>query len=96
MVVDANPDLSIIPRNENDVGHLIRMLLFPDETRVYKLFDFWFDCFHDFKTELSLLLFDWFGVRVDVEMMHNNLGVEPRHIFIISSEDIYILSYKLY
>jgi len=38
--------------------------------------------------EPSLLLFDWLGVRVNVEMMHNNLGIEPGHVFIIPGEDI--------
>jgi len=45
--------------------------------------------------EPSLMLFDWLGVRIDVEMMHNNLGIEPGHVLIISSEDIFILTYKM-
>jgi len=72
------------------------MLLFPNETRVYKLFDFQFDCFHDLRTEPSLLLFDWFGVWVDVKTMHNDLGIEPGNVLIIPSKDIYIVSYELY
>jgi len=72
------------------------MLLFLDETRVYKLFDFRFDFFYDLETEPSLLLFNLFDVRVDVETMQSNLGIEPRHVLIIESEDIYILSYELY
>jgi len=40
MVVDADKDMSIILGNLNNIGHPIRMLLFPDETRVYKIFDF--------------------------------------------------------
>ena len=36
-VVDANLNLFILFGNGNDIGHLIRMLLFPDETRVYEL-----------------------------------------------------------
>jgi len=34
-------------------------LIFSDEIRVYKLLDFWFNCFHNLETELSLLLLDW-------------------------------------
>jgi len=40
-------------------------------------------------------LFDWFGVKIDVKTMHN-LGIEPRHVLVIPSEDIYILSYEMY
>jgi len=29
-------------------------------------------------------------------MMHNNLGIEPVHVPIIPSEDIFILSYEMY
>jgi len=43
-----------------------------------------------------LLLFKWFGARIDVEMMHSNLGIEPKHVLIILSEDMYILPYELY
>ena len=46
--------------------------------------------------EPSLLLFDWLGVQVDVEAMHSNLGIEPGHVLIILSEDIFILSYETY
>jgi len=66
------------------------MLLFPDETRVYKLFHLWFVYFHNLGTKPSLLLFDLFGVRVDVKMMYRNLEIEPGHVLIIPSEDIYI------
>ena len=58
MVVDANPDLSILFGNENDISHLIRMLFLPDKSKVYELLDFWFDRFLDLGTESSLLLFD--------------------------------------
>jgi len=43
----------------------------------------------------SLLLLDWFGVQVEVEVMHGKLG-EPRHVLIIPSEDIFILSCEMY
>jgi len=46
--------------------------------------------------ESSLLLFDWLGVRINVEVMHSNLGIEPRHILRIPSEDIFILSFEMY
>jgi len=38
--VDANPDLFILFGDGNYDGHPIRMLLFPDETRLYELLDF--------------------------------------------------------
>jgi len=37
-LVDANLDLSILLGNKYCIGHSIRMLLFPDEIRVYELF----------------------------------------------------------
>ena len=37
---------------------------------------------------MSLLLFDSLAVQVNVEMMHNNLGIEPGHVLIIPNEDI--------
>ena len=40
MVVDAISDLSVLLGNGNNIGHPTMMLLFPDETRVYKHFDF--------------------------------------------------------
>jgi len=39
-IINADPDLSILLGNETDIGHPIRILLFPDKTRVYKIFDF--------------------------------------------------------
>jgi len=93
-VVDAN--LFILFGNRNDIGHLIRMLLFPNKIRIYELFDFWFNCSHDLRTEPSLLMFDWFCARVDVKMMYSNLGIELGHVLVISSKDIYILLYELY
>jgi len=89
-------DLFIFRGNGDYIGYPIRMLLFPDETKVYELFHLCFDCFHDLGMELSLLLFAWFGVRIDVETMHSNLEIEPGHVLIIPSEDIYLLSYELY
>ena len=43
-----------------------------------------------------MLLLDWFGIRVDVEMMPSNLGIELEHVLVISSKVIYILWYELY
>jgi len=43
-----------------------------------------------------LLLFDWLDVQVDVETMHSNLEIDPEHVLIILSEDIFILSYEMY
>ena len=40
MVVDVNSDLSVLLGNGNNIGHPTMMLLFSDEIRVYKLFDF--------------------------------------------------------
>jgi len=39
-VVDAILDVSVLLGNGNNIGHPTMMLLFPDEIRVYKLFDF--------------------------------------------------------
>jgi len=46
--------------------------------------------------EPSLLLLDWLGIRVDVEAMYSNLGIEFRYVLIIPSEDIFIFSYEMY
>jgi len=43
-----------------------------------------------------LLLLDELYVQIDVEVMHSHLRVELRHILIVLSENIYILSHKRY
>lgn len=37
--VNTNLDLSILPSDKDDVGKLVRMLLFPDEFRIYELLE---------------------------------------------------------
>ena len=94
--INANPNLLIFLGNGDDIGYSIRVLFLPDETRVYKLFYFRLDCFHDFWTKSSLLLLDRFRIRIDVETMHNHLRIKPRHILVVPREYIYILSHKRY
>ena len=72
------------------------MSLFPDKARFYELLDFKFVCFYNLGTKPSLLLLNWLGVRVDVETMHSNLGIEFRNVLITPSEDIFILLYEMY
>jgi len=55
-----------------------------------------FNCLYNIRSELSLLLFDWLIIRLDVEAMHSHLKVEARHVFIAPSKDIYILFYQGY
>ena len=62
--VNADPDLPVLLGDENNVGYPVRVLLFPDETGVYELFDFRFNCLHNLWTESPLLLLDWFRVRL--------------------------------
>jgi len=80
----------------DDISHPIRVLFFPDETRIYKLLDFRLDLFHYLWAEPSLLLLDGPHVRIDVKAMHSHLGVKPGHIFIVSGENIYIFSHERY
>jgi len=43
-----------------------------------------------------VLLLDGLHLRIDVEAMHSHLRIKSRHILIIPSENIYILSHKRY
>ena len=88
--------LPIFLGNGDNIGYPIGVLLLPDEARVYELFDFWLDSFHSFWTEPSLLLFDWFRVWINVEAMHSHSRIKPRHVLVIPSENIYILSHERY
>ena len=94
--VNTNLNLSLLFREENNVGNPIRMLLLPDEIGVYELFDFWFNCFHNLWTESLLLLLDGLCIRIDVEAMHSHLRIKLRHILVAPSENIYILSHETY
>jgi len=58
MEVDANLDLFILFGDEHDVGYPVRLLFFSDETGVYELFNFRFNCLHYFWTKPSLMLLD--------------------------------------
>jgi len=42
------------------------------------------------------MLLDGLCIWIDVEEMHSHLNVEPRHILVVLSENIYILSHKRY
>jgi len=92
----CKPRSSYFLGNGDDVGYPIRVLFLPDETGVNKLLDFRPDYFHYFWTELSLLLFDWFHIQIDVEAMHSHLRVNPGHILLVPGENINILSHKIY
>jgi len=94
--INTNPDLPILHGKGDDIGYPIRVLFFPDKTRVYKLLDFQLNCFHYLRAEPSLMLLDELRIRIDVEVMHSHLRVEPRHILVVPSENIYILSHKRY
>jgi len=89
-------DLPILLGDGDDISHPIRVLFFPDKTRVYKLLDFRLNHFHYLWAKPSLLLLDGLRVRIDVEVMHSHLRVKPRHILIVSGENIYILSHERY
>jgi len=67
-----------------------------NETTFDEFLDLSFDCLHNVKSEASLLLFDWLNIRFDVEMMHNDLGIETGYVFIAPIKDIYIFFYQGY
>src|SRR3954462_8538431 len=64
--VNANPDFTIPLGDWNDIRYPIRMLFFPDKTRIDKLLNFSLDCLHHGWAEPSLRLFEWLLFRVDV------------------------------
>jgi len=39
MKVDADSDLPILLGDRNDAGYPVKLLFFPDKTRVFELFD---------------------------------------------------------
>lgn len=41
--IDANLDLPVLFGHQNNVGHLVWMLLLPDERGIYELIDFGFN-----------------------------------------------------
>ena len=96
MKINANPDLPILLSGGNDVSYLVRVLFFPDETRVYKFRDFRLNRFHNLWAKSSLLLLDKLCVRIDIEVMHSHLRIKSRHVFVIPSEDISVLLNKRY
>jgi len=96
MEINANPDLSIFLGDGDDISYPIRVLFIPDETGVYKLRDFRLNRFHYLWMKPLLLLLDGLRIRIDVETMHNHLRIKPRHILVVSSENIYILSHETY
>ena len=96
MKINANLDLPILLCDGDDISHPIRVLFFPDKTRVFKLLDFLLDYFHYLWVEPSLLFLDEPHIWIDIKAMHSHLGVKPRHIFVISGENIYILSHERY
>ena len=96
MEINANSDLPIFLGDGDDIGYPIRVLFFPDEIGVYKLLDFRLDRFYYLWAEMSLLLLDEPHIWIDVKAMHSHLRVEPSHILVVSSENIYILSHKRY
>ena len=95
MEINANSDLPILLSNGDNISHPIRMLFFSDKTGLYKLLDFRLDHFHYLLAEPSLLLFNGLRVRIDVEVMHSHLRVEPRHILIVPSKNIYTLAQEI-
>jgi len=40
MKINVNLNFSVLIGDRNDVGYLVMVLFFPDETRVYELFNF--------------------------------------------------------
>jgi len=96
MKIDPNSDLPILVGNGDDISHPIRVLFFPDETRVIKLLDFRLNRFHYLRAEPSLLLLDGLCVWIDVEAMHSHLRVKLGHILVVLDENIYILSHERY
>lgn len=89
-------NLPILLGNEDNVNQPIKMLLLPDESKIYELFDFRLDGFHDLGAKPSLLLLYWLCLRVDIKPVHVNLRVQAREVLVVPNEDTYILVYKLY
>jgi len=94
--INANPDLTILLGDGDNISYPIRVLLFPDEIRVYKFFDFRLNCFHNLWAKLSSLLLDGLYIRINVEAMHSQLRIKPKYILIVSSKNIYIFSHETY
>jgi len=51
---------------------------------------------NDVRSKLLLLLFNRLSIRFDVDMMHDHLRIETRHVFVSPSKDVYIFFYKRY
>ena len=78
------------------MSNLVWVLFLSNETTFDEFVNFGLNCLHEVRMKSSLLLFNWFGIRFDVEMIHGHLRVKTRHIFIAPCKDIYIFSYKRY
>ena len=96
MEVNADPDLPVLLEYGYNVSNLVWILLLLYEATFDEFMNFGFNCFHDVRSKLSLLLLNWLGIQFDVGMMHGHLRIETRHVFIAPGKDIYILSYKRY
>jgi len=70
------------------------VLLLSNKAAFDEFMNFNFDCLHDARSKLSLLLLNQFSIRLDVEMVHSHLRVEARYVFIAPSKDVNILSYE--
>jgi len=66
MVVDADPYLSILLEDGNDISSLIWMMFLPYEATCNELMNFDFNSLHNVRAKLTLLLLDWLGVRFDI------------------------------
>lgn len=94
--VDIDSNLPIPLSNKDNVGHPIQLLLFPNEAKVDKNLDFILNRSYYFWVKPSLLLFDRFRFRIDVELIHDHLRVETWYVFVSPCEDVYVLSNKFY
>jgi len=80
----------------HNISNLGWVLFLSNETTFDELVNFSFNWLYDVRAKSSLLLFNRFNIRFDVEMMHGHLRVKTRHVFIAPCKDIYIFSYKRY
>jgi len=73
--VNIDPDLLIFLWDRHDISYPLRLLFFPNEKESYEILDFRFNCLYNLWMQSSLLLFDWFGIQINVKAMHGYLWV---------------------
>ena len=65
-VVNTDLDFFILFKNGDNVSNPIRILLLPYEATCDEFMNFSFNSFHNVRAKLSLYLFHWLDVRLNV------------------------------